>query len=199
MWAAGEVSEGLQAYEAIRLANRLTDRVALALFDIELGDDRGDAWPNPLIEALHGAGLTWRGDISDTLSALFEERAAFESEIERLKPVHAAFRSIEGIDGLGMAAANSLIAFYEEPHNRDVLRDLVGAPDGEGGLVTVEDVEVVEASADSPVAGLTLVFTGTLTEMTRDEAKARALALGAKVSGSVSAKTDILIAGEKAG
>ncbi len=199
MWAAGEVGEGLQAYEAIRLADRLTDRVALALFDIELGEDKGEAWPNPLIEALHGSGLTWRGDISDTLSTLFADRAAFESEIARLKPVHAAFRSIEGIDGLGMAAANSLIAFYEEPHNRDVLRDLVGAPDGEGGLVTVEDVEVVEASADSPVAGLTLVFTGTLTEMTRDEAKARALALGAKVSGSVSAKTDILIAGEKAG
>jgi len=63
----------------------------------------------------------------------------------------------------------------------------------------IQDVEKLAANADSPVAGLTLVFTGTLSQMTRDEAKAKALSLGAKVAGSVSGKTDILIAGEKAG
>jgi DNA ligase (NAD+) len=95
-----------------------------------------------------------------------------------------------GIDGIGGAAVGALCAFVTEPHNREMLSALLSE-------VTVQDETA--AASDSPVAGKTIVFTGTLEQMTRDEAKARASALGAKVSGSVSAKTDILVAGPGAG
>ena len=128
-----------------------------------------------------------------------EAKQKGEASLDDMVAIEKAVQAIEEIDGLGQAAARSIVAFYEEPHNRDVLRDLVGEPGTGAGLMTIESVQKVETSEDSPVAGLTMVFTGTLTQMTRDEAKARALSLGAKVSGSVSAKTDILVAGEKAG
>ena len=95
-----------------------------------------------------------------------------------------------GIDGIGGAAVGALSAFVNEPHNAEMLAALLSE-------VTVEDETA--AASDSPVAGKTVVFTGTLERMTRDEAKARASSLGAKVSGSVSAKTDILVAGPGAG
>jgi DNA ligase (NAD+) len=94
------------------------------------------------------------------------------------------------IDGIGPAVAADLLAFFAEPHNREVLSDLT------------EQVEVLDfeaAGADSPLAGKTIVFTGTLNSMTRHEAKARAEALGAKVAGSVSGKTDFVVAGADAG
>ncbi|MAP96510.1 MAG: DNA ligase (NAD(+)) LigA [Ponticaulis sp.] len=202
-WRAGMVEDGLQDYEAIRQASTFTERVSLGLFDVDISADLaaidGNTWPYPLMEALRGQGLTWRGDLSEPFAKLFADADTFKTQMERLAPVHAAVRAVEAIDGLGLAAATSLVAFYEEPHNRQVLQDLVGTPEHPVGLMTIENVAKVAVSDDSPVAGLTLVFTGTLSRMTRDEAKAKALSLGAKVSGSVSAKTDILIAGEKAG
>ena len=80
--------------------------------------------------------------------------------------------------------------FVAEPHNDEMMSALLSE-------ITV--VDEVAAAIDSPVAGKTVVFTGTLEKMTRDEAKARASALGAKVSGSISARTDILVAGPGAG
>ena len=77
-----------------------------------------------------------------------------------------------------------------EPHNQEMLDALLSE-------VTVKDER--PAATESPVAGKTVVFTGTLEQMTRDKAKAQASALGAKVAGSVSAKTDILVAGPGAG
>ncbi len=94
------------------------------------------------------------------------------------------------IDGIGETVVTALREFFSETHNVEALRAL---------LDQVDPAPVAEVKSDSPVAGKIVVFTGTLTQMTRDEAKVRAAALGAKVSGSVSAKTDILIAGEKAG
>ncbi|WP_421787531.1 NAD-dependent DNA ligase LigA [Hyphobacterium sp.] len=94
------------------------------------------------------------------------------------------------IDGVGETAADAIGRYFAEPHNLELLQRLEDQ-------ITIEDAEAV--SSDSPVAGKTIVFTGSLERMTRDEAKARAQSLGAKVSGSVSGKTDILVAGPGAG
>ena len=101
-----------------------------------------------------------------------------------------AYAELVDIDGIGPAAAESIVDFMAEAHNRDVLDALAAE-------LTVEDFEAPAAS--SPISGKTVVFTGTLTRMTRAEAKARAEALDAKVAGSVSKKTDYLVAGEAAG
>ena len=94
------------------------------------------------------------------------------------------------IDGIGEAAASALHDFLEVESKRGALARLLEQ-------VSIRDAE--RPSDDSPVAGLTVVFTGKLERFSRDEAKARAQSLGAKVSGSVSAKTDILVAGPGAG
>ena len=87
--------------------------------------------------------------------------------------------------------AADLTGFFAEDHNREIMDDLAAE-------LTVTDFEA-PSTEGSPVAGKTVVFTGTLEVMTRSEAKARAEALGAKVSGSVSAKTDYVVAGPGAG
>lgn len=201
MHDAGCVEGGLQDYEKLRMASKLPERITLALFDIkpeQLERDSDEAH-FPLLEALRANDVKLTANHSAELEALFPDTEVFLETVQRLRPVHEAIQSIEAIDGLGFSAGSSLVAFFEEPHNRHVVEDLTGKPGETGGLMEIESVEQIAVSEESPVSGLTMVFTGTLTEMTRDEAKARAIALGAKVSGSVSAKTDILVAGEKAG
>jgi DNA ligase (NAD+) len=92
---------------------------------------------------------------------------------------------------IGPEVANALLDFFEEEHNREVLDDLLAAG--------VRPADVVWQTKASPVSGKTLVFTGSLETLSRDEAKAQAEKLGAKVAGSVSAKTDLVIAGPGAG
>jgi DNA ligase (NAD+) len=84
----------------------------------------------------------------------------------------------------------ALLDFVEEPHNRQTLRDLLGE-------VTLEPFTFQTQASE--ISGKTLVFTGSLEHMTREEAEARAHALGAKTASSVSKKTDLLIAGPGAG
>jgi len=102
-----------------------------------------------------------------------------------------AFAELNDIDGIGHIVAAALIEFFAEQHNRDQLDALLAE-------VSPREAEKVDSSG-SPVAGKTVVFTGSLERMTRDEAKAMAERFGAKVSGSVSKKTDLVIAGPGAG
>ena len=101
-----------------------------------------------------------------------------------------AWAHLAAIDGIGPIVAQALVDFFAEPHNTRVVDDLAAA-------VTVENF--VAPSSDSPIAGKTVVFTGSLETMTRDEAKARALSMGAKVAGSVSKKTDLVVLGPGSG
>jgi DNA ligase (NAD+) len=102
-----------------------------------------------------------------------------------------AYQELVSIDGIGDVVAGAVAEFFAEPHNLAVVRELADQH---------LDIQPMEAIAkDSPVAGLTVVFTGALELMTRDEAKAMAERLGAKVAGSVSKKTDLVVAGPGAG
>jgi DNA ligase (NAD+) len=102
-----------------------------------------------------------------------------------------SWNDLNAIEGIGTVVARSIVEFFKEPRNMDVVAKL-------REQVTPEAAEAPVATG-SPVAGKTVVFTGSLEKMTRDEAKARAEALGAKVAGSVSKKTDIVVAGREAG
>ncbi len=95
------------------------------------------------------------------------------------------------IDGVGPAMAKDIVEFFNEEHNIFIIRELLK-------VIHVEDFEGIE-NTNSEIFGKTVVFTGTLTSLTRNEAKSKALAFGAKVAGSVSANTDFVIAGENAG
>ena len=120
------------------------------------------------------------GDATSFLAAM-DRVAAGESE---------AIVELDAIEGIGEAVIGALGAYFREPHNRRLVADLA------------REIVIVDAArprADSAIAGKTVVFTGSLERMTRDEAKARAESLGAKVASSVSRKTDIVVAGPGAG
>jgi DNA ligase (NAD+) len=102
-----------------------------------------------------------------------------------------AWVELNAIDGIGVVVAEALVDFFAEDHNRQAVQALQDAG------VTPQPLE--KQKTDSPVAGKTVVFTGALETVTRQEAKARAESLGAKVAGSVSKKTDYVVAGADSG
>jgi len=102
-----------------------------------------------------------------------------------------AYADLLNISDVGPSVADDLIGFFNENHNIELLRDL-------RQYVDVKDFAAV-ATGDSPVAGKIVVFTGVLETLSRDEAKAQAERLGARVAGSVSSRTDYVVAGEDAG
>jgi DNA ligase (NAD+) len=99
-------------------------------------------------------------------------------------------KELNNLEGIGPIVSEAIFDFFDEPHNIRALGDL---------LKWLEVQPMMAPAITSPVSGKTVVFTGTLEKMTRQEAKVRGESLGAKVSSSVSAKTDILVAGPGAG
>lgn len=103
--------------------------------------------------------------------------------------------ALKAVPDVGEVVAKHVVNFFREQHNREVITDLTGDVG-----ISWPDVVAVDASAlDNPFAGKVVVLTGSLQILTRDEAKDRLTALGAKVTGSVSKKTDLVVAGEAAG
>ncbi|NDF11691.1 MAG: NAD-dependent DNA ligase LigA [Proteobacteria bacterium] len=146
----------------------------------------------PLHRLIFALGIRHVGQATAKLLAqAYQTYDAFEKAmIEAADQNSEAYHHILSMDGIGEKVAASIIEFFHEPHNREVLTKLKA-------ILTVEAAEPPDT--DSPVSGKTVVFTGTLTTMTRQEAKAGAESRGAKVAGSVSSKTDYVIAGEEAG
>jgi DNA ligase (NAD+) len=106
-------------------------------------------------------------------------------------PESEAYRDLTDINGIGERMAEDIVRFFAEEHNAEQL-------DALEPLLTIEPF-VQRAAANSPISGKTVVFTGTLVSVSRNEAKAKAESLGAKVAGSVSKKTDYLVVGADAG
>ncbi|VAV95690.1 DNA ligase (NAD(+)) [hydrothermal vent metagenome] len=146
-----------------------------------------------LARLIYGLGIRHVGETTGRMLA--RHYGTVEKFVGAMKDAAAdrdgqAFAELVNIDGLGDAVAGSLADFFAEEHNVAVVDKLLLELD-------VQDVEAVDSG--SPVTGKTIVFTGKLEKISRSEAKAMAERLGAKVSGSVSQKTDLLVAGPGAG
>ncbi|ACG78719.1 DNA ligase, NAD-dependent [Phenylobacterium zucineum HLK1] len=141
---------------------------------------------------IYGLGIRHIGETTATVMARGYGTAAHF--LEAMDKVAArdpeAVEELDALDQIGGAVIEAAAAFFGEDHNRAMVEDLAGQ-------LTILDAE--KPKTDTAVAGKTVVFTGALERMTRDEAKAQAERLGAKVSGSVSKKTDIVVAGPGAG
>ncbi|MDP3960579.1 MAG: NAD-dependent DNA ligase LigA [Pseudorhodobacter sp.] len=147
----------------------------------------------PLNRLIFALGIRHVGEsAAKLLASHYGSWTAFEAALTGcLVGIGDAWADLTAIDGVGAVLASSLVTAFHQEAERGAIEALVAH-------LVVQDV-TVPAPTGSPVAGLTVVFTGTLTRMTRAEAKARAESLGAKVAGSVSAKTDLVIAGPGAG
>lgn len=126
------------------------------------------------------------------LARSYGSYVAFSDAMQAAGPKFGeAWNELNNIEGIGEVVAASIVEFFKEPRNLEVVQRLL------------EEVRPLDSEApvtsDSPVVGKTVVFTGSLERFTRDEAKARAESLGAKVAGSVSKKTDYVVAGPGAG
>lgn len=146
----------------------------------------------PLSRVIYALGIRHVGqETAKLLARHYGDVGRLCEAMQQAQPEDSEARhELMAIDGIGPKVAASLIHFFHEPHNVALLEAL---------LAHLTLVPEVQRASDSPVAGKIVVFTGTLESLTRDEAKAQAEALGAKVSSSISGKTDFLVAGADAG
>lgn len=147
----------------------------------------------PLARLIFSLGIRHVGDnASSMLAEHYGSWMNFETSISRITNEEGAqWDDLNAIDGVGSVMATSLVTAFHQENERASIDRLIEK-------LQPQDA-IKRAPVDSPVAGKTVVFTGTLEKMTRAEAKARAEMLGAKVSGSVSVKTDLVVAGPGAG
>ncbi len=147
----------------------------------------------PLARLIFALGIRHVGEnAANLLANHYGSWTAFAAALDQIEiGAGSEWEELTSIDGVGAVMATSLVTAFRQEAERAVIDRLVAELD-------IQDAEA-RNTGGSPVAGLTVVFTGTLEKMTRAEAKARAEALGAKVAGSVSAKTDLVIAGPGAG
>ena len=192
--AAEAAASGLpsEAWTRLSEGHGVSSRVLAAL--ASSNPPEADPWPDAPIDqklalAFPGVAAPARRALAELVEDWTDIRAL--AETARDQAPGDALLQIAGVGGVGPVAARALAEFFHEPHNRTVVDALVAELD------RIEDAE--QPKADSAVAGKTVVFTGSLERFTRDEAKARAESLGAKVSGSVSRKTDYVVAGPGAG
>ena len=163
------------------------EKSAINLFDAI--DDRRKIGLGRVIFAL---GIRHVGEAaSNLLAAHYQEWSVFADAMRAAHEGNCAMDELMSIDGVGPVMARSLTITFQQQAERDSIDRLIAHLN-----IQPADRPITDGS---PVAGKTVVFTGTLEKMTRAEAKARAEALGAKVVGSVSAKTDIVVAGPGAG
>ncbi|WP_375682282.1 helix-hairpin-helix domain-containing protein, partial [Bartonella sp. CE47NXGY] len=154
----------------------------------------------PLSRFLFALGIRHVGEVNARrLARAYQNYTAFETAaMEALMPCeqenkegNEAWMELTNIEGIGPQVGSAIVDFYREAHNREVLSVLLEE------VTPLDEAPIMIAS--SPIAEKIIVFTGTLAHMSRDEAKALAERLGAKTSGSLSKKTDLLIAGPGAG
>jgi DNA ligase (NAD+) len=153
----------------------------------------------PFSRFLYALGIRHVGEINarrlarhfTSFAALMETARSAVAPQGKGDKGNAGFQEINSVAGIGAIVAEAVVEFFAEQHNLDVIEALLRE-------MTPLDEEAI-GDVSSPVAGKTVVFTGALERMSRDEAKAMAERLGAKVSGSVSKKTDLVVAGPGAG
>ena len=145
-----------------------------------------------LERVIFGLGIRQVGQATAKLLAQHYESlpALMAAAHDAIDPDSPAYESLITIDQIGAAMADDIIAFFKDEANAKAVNDL---------LAEIRPIAPEKPASDSPVTGKIIVFTGTLATQSRSEAKAVAERLGAKVSGSVSAKTDYVIAGADAG
>jgi DNA ligase (NAD+) len=152
-----------------------------------------DPWPDAALDQKIAHAVPRLNRTSRTaLASLYERWDAFVEAVRAAAEGAPGpqFLELASIQGLGLVAVDSLAAYFAEPHSRDRVLRLVAE-------LNVQPAE--KPKRDTAVAGKTVVFTGALERLTRDEAKAQAERLGAKVASSVSKKTDLVVAGPGAG